>query len=135
MTEQHHVTLEKTGGSGRFSDAVYKIARYFDDRRVAEPVALDWGIEKQMRVLTADRVRPVEIFGYSAEPNEEFKRWAAEFLMDPDREYIVLWDRFAVYNRRTAFTELAERMGKTVSETFIAHEKSGLPVYVVLKAK
>lgn len=134
VSEQHHATLARTGGSGRFSDAVYKIAAHFDERRVAQPVALDWGIEKQVRVLTADRVRPVEIFGYSAEPGDEFRRRAAEFLADPDREYIVLWDRFAVYNRRGAFTELAERMGKTVSETFIAHEKSGLPVYVVLKA-
>ena len=54
---------------------------------------------------------------------------------DPNRSYIVLWDRFAVYNRRQAFTEVANSMGKEVVETFIAHEKSGLPVYVVLQAR
>jgi hypothetical protein len=56
-------------------------------------------------------------------------------LQDPGRSYIVLWDRFAVYNRRQAFTEIANQMGRQVVETFIAHEKSGLPVYVVLQAR
>jgi hypothetical protein len=30
---------------------------------------------------------------------------------------------------------MAERMGRQVVEVFIAHEQSGLPVYVVLQAK
>jgi hypothetical protein len=47
----------------------------------------------------------------------------------------VLWERFAVYNRRQDFTEIANRMGRQVVETFIAHERSGLPVYIVLEAR
>jgi hypothetical protein len=46
-----------------------------------------------------------------------------------------LWDRFAVYNRRSEFTRLAQEAGLQVTEAFIAHERSGLPVYVVLEAK
>ena len=89
----------------------------------------------EARVLTANQVRPLEIFGYSQDPSPEFVAQAKELLKNPDNEYIVLWDRFAVYNRRKAFTELANSMGRQVRETFIAHEKSGLPVYVVLKAE
>lgn len=132
---QHHQKLAQTGGSGRFSDAVYKIAAFLDSRGGPQPVALDWGIEKQIRVLTGDRVRPIEVFGYSAEPDDAFRARAREMLQDPNRTYIVLWDRFAVYNRRSEFTRLANEMGKQVTETFIAHERSGLPVYVVLEAK
>ncbi|BCX06042.1 MAG: hypothetical protein KatS3mg053_3980 [Candidatus Roseilinea sp.] len=135
VNEQHHATLARTGGSGRFSDAIYKLADWLDANGVHEPVALDWGIEKNLRVLTADRVRPVEIFGFSEQADEGFRRRAAEMLQDPDRRYIVLWERFAVYNRRKDFTEIANRMGRQVVETFIAHEKSGLPVYVVLEAR
>ncbi len=135
VNEQYHEQLGVMGGSGRFSDAIYKLAAYLDEQKIAEPVALDWGIEKNVRVLTGDRVRPVELFGFSAEADEAFQQRAREMLADPARRYIVLWDRFAVYNRRLVFTQIAESMGREVVEVFIAHERSGLPVYVVLQAK
>ena len=135
VSEQHHATLTRTGGSGRFSDAVYKLATHLDTEHINAPIALDWGIEKSVRVLTADRVRPEEIFGFSAQPDDTFKQQVQELLRDPSRQYIVLWDRFAVYNRRQAFTQIANSMGMQVTETFIAHEQSGLPVYVMLQAK
>jgi 4-amino-4-deoxy-L-arabinose transferase-like glycosyltransferase len=135
VSEQQHATLTRTGGSGRFSDAVYKLATHLDTEHIDAPIALDWGIEKSVRVLTADRVRPEEIFGFSAQPDDTFKQQVQELLRDPSRQYIVLWDRFAVYNRRQAFTQIANSMGMQVTETFIAHEQSGLPVYVMLQAK
>ena len=135
VNSQHHRVLSETGGTGRFSDAIYKLAEHLDQQKISQPIALDWGIEKQVRVLTADRVRPLEVFGYSAQADDGFRARARELLQDPTRRYIVLWDRFAVYNRRLEFTQLAQAMGKQVSETFIAHERSGLPVYVILKAE
>jgi hypothetical protein len=138
VNQKHHAKLAETGGSGRFSDAVYKLAQYLDERArrgEAQPAALDWGIEKQIRVLTDDRVQPIEIFGYSAEADDGFRARAREMLIGEKRVYVVLWDRFAVYNRRSEFTRLAEEMGMQVTEAFIAHERSGLPVYVVLEAK
>lgn len=145
VNQQYHAQLGKTGGSGRFSDAIYKLASHLDAERaagrVAEPIALDWGITAQTRVLTGDRVRPLEIFGFSPEPTEEFRQQVRQLLADPTRQYIVLWSGdgthagFAVYNRRQEFTRLANEMGRQVVETFIAHERSGLPVYVVLQAK
>ena len=141
VNQQYHAQLAKTGGSGRFSDAIYKLAAYLDAEQVAEPIALDWGISAQTRVLTGDRVQPREIFGFSPEPTDEFRQQARKLLQDPNRRYIVLWSGdgtnagFAVYNRRQEFTRLANEMGRQVVETFIAHERSGLPVYVVLQAK
>lgn len=141
VNQQYHAQLGKTGGSGRFSDAIYKLAAYLDAEHVAEPIALDWGITAQTRVLTADRVRPREIFGFSTQPSDEFRQQTRELLKDPTRRYIVLWGGdstnvgFAVYNRRQEFTRLANELGRQVVETFIAHERSGLPVYVVLQAE
>ena len=141
VNQQYHAQLGKTGGSGRFSDAIYKLAGHFDAEHVAEPIALDWGIAAQTRVLTGDRVRPLEIFGFSPEPTDAFRQQARQLLADPTRQYIVLWSGdgnhagFAVYNRRQEFPRLANEMGRQVVETFIAHERSGLPVYVVLQAK
>jgi len=135
VNDQHHATLLRTGGSGRFSDAVYKLADWLEAHQIHQPIALDWGIAKNVRVLTADRVQPVEVFGYSAEADDTFRQRITEALGDPGRHYIVLWERFAVYNRRPDFTTIANQMGRQVVEVFIAHERSGLPVYVVLQAK
>lgn len=132
---QYHEALTTSGGSGRFSDAIYKLAAHMEAEQIFMPIALDWGISQQLRVLTSDRVRPVEIFGFSVEPNEVFLASATEALADPDRTYIVLWDKFAVFNRRAAFTRLAESMGRQVKETYIAHERTGQPVYVLLQAR
>jgi len=74
VNEQHHNTLATTGGSGRFSDAVYKLTAWLDDNHINQPVALDWGIERQVRVLTADRVRPIEIFVYTPEADDAFRQ-------------------------------------------------------------
>jgi hypothetical protein len=135
VSVQHHAKLTETGGSGRFSDAIYTLAQHLDAAQIAAPVALDWGIEKNVRVLTNDRVQPEEVFGYTAEPDDAFRNRIRQQLQDPTRQYIVLWDRFAVYNRRKTFTEIANAMGLQVTETFIAHERSGLPVYVMLQAQ
>ena len=141
VNAQYHAALAQTGGAGRFSDAVYKLAAQLDEAHVAEPIALDWGISQQLRVLTGDRVRPREVFGFTPEPTDEFRQQVRDLLQDPDRQYVVLWAGdanfagFAVYNRRAEFTHIANAMGKQVVETFIAHERSGLPVYVILQVK
>lgn len=141
VNEQYHAALAQTGGTGRFSDAVYKLADHLVTEKVAEPIALDWGISQQIRVLTGDQVRPREVFGFTPEPTDEFRQQIRDLLQDSNRQYVVLWagdanfPGFAVYNRRNEFTQIANAMGKQVVETFIAHERSGLPVYVILQAK
>ncbi len=141
VNQQYHAALAQTGGAGRFSDAVYKLAAQLEQNQVAEPIALDWGISQQIRVLTGDRVRPREVFGFTPEPTDEFRQQVRDLLQDSSRQYVVLWAGdanfagFAVYNRRSEFTQIANAMGKQVVETFIAHERSGLPVYVILQAR
>ena len=140
VNQHYHAALAQGGGSGRFSDAVYSLADQLDKSHTAEPIALDWGISQQLRVLTADRVRPREIFGFTPEPTDEFRQQVRELLRDSSRQYLVLWSGddkwkgFAVYNRRDEFTRIAKDMGKQVVETFTAYERSGLPVYIILKA-
>jgi len=141
VNQQYHAALAETGGAGRFSDAVYKLVAQLEQNQVAEPIALDWGISQQIRVLTGDRVRPREVFGFTPEPTDEFRQQVRDLLQDSSRQYVVLWAGdanfagFAVYNRRNEFTQIANAMGKQVVETFIAHERSGLPVYVILQAR
>ena len=141
VSAQQHATLARTGGSGRFSDAVYAISTWLDGQRIGEPIALDWGIKANIEVVTAGRVRPLEIHYFTGDAVEPFKLQARALLADPARVYIVLWSGdktapgFAVFDHRAQFEQLAREQGKQVREVFVASERSGLPVYVALMAK
>jgi len=141
VSEQQHASLARTGGSGRFSDAVYAMSAWLDGQRISEPIALDWGIRANIEVVTSGRVRPLEIHYFTGDAVEPFKQQARAFLTDPTRVYIVLWagDKtapgFAVFDHRAQFEQLAREEGKRVREVFVASERSGLPVYVALMAE
>ncbi|MEO6063754.1 MAG: glycosyltransferase family 39 protein [Thermoflexales bacterium] len=141
VSEQQHASLARTGGSGRFSDAVYAMSAWLDGQRISEPIALDWGIRANIEVVTAGRVRPLEIHYFTGDAVEPFKQQARALLADPTRVYILLWSGdktapgFAVFDHRAQFEQLAREQGKTVREVFVASERSGLPVYVALMAK
>ena len=140
VNEQYHAALAQTGGSGRFSDAIYSLAGYFEQNRIGQPIALDWGIQANVEVVTRGAVRPVEIFGFTPQPDDAFRARAREALANPDNVYVLLWGGdekwpgFAVFDRRKEFTRLAAEAGHHATEVFTAYERSGLPVYVVLKA-
>ena len=141
VNESYHAALAQTGGSGRFSDAVYALAGYLDQNAITQPIALDWGIQANVEVLTGGRVRPIEIFGFTPQPDDAFRARAREALANPSNTYVLLWggdDKwpgFAVFDRTKEFARLAAENGKHVTEVFIAHERSGLPVYVVVRAE
>ena len=140
VNESYQAALNQTGGSGRFSDAIYALSSYFDQNAITQPIALDWGIAANVEVVSSGRVRPIEIFGFSQQPDDAFRARAREALANPTNTYVLLWGGdekwpgFAVFNRRQEFTRLAAEAGNTIHEVFIAHERSGLPVYIVLTA-
>lgn len=141
VSERHHATLARTGGSGRFSDAVYALSAWLDAKGARTPVALDWGIQANVEVVTAGRVRPVEAHYFTGDLVEPLKAQVRALLPDPTQLYIVLWGGdatapgFAVFNHRAQFEALAREAGRTPREEFVAFERSGLPVYVVLSAR
>ena len=91
MSAQQHATLARTGGSGRFSDAVYAMSVWLDGQKIGEPIALDWGIKANIEVVTAGRVRPLEIHYFTGDAVEPFKRQARALLAGATRVYLVLW--------------------------------------------
>lgn len=141
VSEQHHATLARTGGSGRFSDAIYTLADWLKARGAARPVALDWGIQANLEVVSGGAVRPTEAHFFSGDASDAFKAEVRGLLADPDRLYVVLWSGdatargFAVFDHRAQFEALAREVGRTPREVFVASERGGLPVYVVLQAR
>jgi hypothetical protein len=72
--------LIETGGTGSWSDASLRAARYLDGRPGPRVRALDWGFDTVIETATGARVRPRELFWAFYPPTRE--------LMEPP-----LWQR------------------------------------------
>lgn len=149
---RYHAALASSGGQATHSDAVYRLSDWLDQAArstesqsagpgtATQPLALDWGIEAPVRYLTANRVRPVEIFGYDQldAPDAAFEERLAPFLAaaatEPDRRYLVHVPEDTIFRgRRDALEVLAGQQGLKVVEEAAFNERSGRPVLLVLR--
>ena len=135
-TWRYHATLAKYGGLGRFSDAIYKLADYLDENQITSPAMLDWGLAKNILILTDGRVQPVEIFGYSPEPPPGFKS-AVEAYLCAGCAFVNVDQAYAVFPRDDAFRQFAAEAGYEVviEESSIFRERSGQAAYVVYRVR
>jgi hypothetical protein len=77
-TWQYHQALQRSGGAGWFSDAIYELASDLDQAGDTPIIALDWGFRRSLQLLTQDRVNPEERFSYAPQPEpavEMFINW------------------------------------------------------------
>lgn len=77
-TGQYHQALQRSGGAGWFSDAIYELASDLDQAGDMPVLALDWGFRRSLQLLTEDRVNPEERFSYAPQPEpavEMFINW------------------------------------------------------------
>lgn len=131
----YHQALARSGGLATHSDAVMRLAQTLDDQNAPQPLALDWGIEAQVRYLTSNRVQPLEIFGYEQleAPDAGFAARAGQFLTDPLRLYLVRAPQETIFQgRRAALEELAvEQGGRMITQERI-DDRSGRAIFEVL---
>jgi 4-amino-4-deoxy-L-arabinose transferase-like glycosyltransferase len=135
-TWRYHQRLSLTGGVGRFSDAVYRLADALQRVNRDSPAALDWGLAKNVFVLTNGRVLPDEIFGYSAEPDEGFGERVRAALCEGCL-FINTAPGIAVFPRDDAFRQIASEAGYTVQldEAGVIRERGGAPVFVIYRVQ
>ena len=126
---QYHEALVRTGGHRGHSDAVYKLASYLDENGVPAPLAMDWGIRYTVQLVTAGRVRPLEVFGYTAEPDPGF---AARLpLATAEQRYLFHGEDYTAFPRMAAFEQAAAQAGKRTKLEQTFYERSGTPVFMV----
>ncbi len=137
-TVRYHRALTASGGLGPHSDAIYELAERLDRGGLTAPVALDWGLEAQIRFLTADRVQPVEVFGYTGFdlPDSGFAARAGKFLDNWRTVYLSHVPEYTVFRDRVnALAELAGQRGLTLREQARFDERDGSPLIVVYGAR
>jgi len=136
-TIRYHRALAVTGGHGPHSDAIYTLADQLDRGGLAAPVALDWGLDAQIRFLTAGRVQPTEVFGYTGldVPDAGYPERVSGFLDDPNTIYLAHVPAQTVFrNRVNALAELAWRRGLTLREQVYFNERDGTPLILIYRA-
>jgi len=136
VTFAYHADLARTGGPGRFSSAIYEFANYLDQNNLRTPAALDWGLEKNTFVLTDGRVQPIEIFGYSPEPDEGFSERVIASLCD-GCAFINVDAAYAVFPRESVFRQVVAEAGYRVAdeETVLFRERSGQPAFYIYRVR
>jgi 4-amino-4-deoxy-L-arabinose transferase-like glycosyltransferase len=134
LTLGYHRILTVSGGYSGHSDAIYRLASYLDEQGYAAPVALDWGIDAPVRFLTADRVRPVDVFGYERldAPDEGFARRMGPYLEDWQTIYVGHTPEKTVFRGRieTMAAWASERGWRWLEQIRIG-QRSGEAVFIV----
>jgi hypothetical protein len=134
VTAQYHLTLTRTGGVGHFSDAIYRLADYLDRNSLWGPAALDWGVTKNVMVLTDGRVQPEEIFGYSPQPDPGFRERVLASLCD-ECGFIANAALDAVYPRVAEFRQIVAEANWMIYAEEPMLDRAGQPAYWVYRVR
>ena len=114
------------------------MAEHLDEAKFTAPVALDWGLDAQIRYLTAGRVQPTEVFGYDslAAPGPEFAERINQLLDDPDILYLAHVPENTVFRERVnMLAELAWKRGLTLHQRALYAERDGTPLIIMYRAE
>ena len=135
---RYHRALAETGGHGPHSDAIYALAEHLDKARFTAPVALDWGLDAQIRYLTAGRVQPTEVFGYTslAAPDAGYAERINKLLDNPDNLYLAHLPEYTVFRERVnTLADLASKRGLTLRQRAVYTERDGTPLIIMYRAE
>jgi hypothetical protein len=135
-TVSYHRILTISGGYSAHSDAIYRLAEYLDEKGYTSPVALDWGIDAPVRFLTADRVQPVDVFGYDRldAPDAGFASRLEPYMTTWLTVYIAHAPDKTVFNGRVeAITGWAAERGKAWVEEMRVGQRSGEWLFILYR--
>ena len=135
---RYHRALAATGGHGSHSDAIYALAEHLDKAKFTAPVALDWGLDAQIRYLTAGRVQPTEVFGYDSldAPDPGYAERMNKLLDNPDTLYLAHLPEYTVFRERVnTLADLASKRGMTLRQRALYTERDGTPLIIMYRAE
>ena len=133
---RYHRILTISGGYAAHSDAIYHLANYLDEENLTDPVVLDWGIDAPVQFLTAGRVNPLEVFGYTRidAPDPGFADRVGPYLEDWQTIYVAHTPENAIFKGRfEVMADWAAERGWRWFEQTRFGQRSGDPVYVVYR--
>jgi 4-amino-4-deoxy-L-arabinose transferase-like glycosyltransferase len=127
--------LNRTHGSGQFSGAIYELADYLEENGIARPIAVDWGFSSNLLLLTAGKVKPIEISGYTVVPGEAFIEACRKYFSIRGNVYLFHSPEFTAFKRLDTFKAVAEQMNKQVVLERTFEQRDGNPVIALYSVR
>jgi 4-amino-4-deoxy-L-arabinose transferase-like glycosyltransferase len=130
----YYRALEKSGGTGMWSDAIYELSAYLDgdDRTV---VLMDWGLSLNLIFLSKGELRTEEVwrdFLYSNVRSPEMEK----LIQEPGRVFVFHTSRYAGINEitthdgpRSTFFQTVESLEKIAVLEKQFYQRDGDPIY------
>ena len=135
VVTQYHLALNKSGGLGPHSDAVYRLVDYLEENGDGPVAAMDWGFAPQVRMLSNGRVAPQEIFGYTWETDEGFADRLAEAAAQPGTLFVFHFPQETIFPRREVFDAYAQSQGWGAEQVAVISRRDGAPVFEVVRVE
>jgi hypothetical protein len=126
--------LSEIGGEGVWSDGVYGLTQYLDERGIRRPLALSWGTTENVYLLSSGRVRPISFHRGRRGMDAELAARYDDSIKNGDDRYLAL---AAPYGPRwqaqyvSALEEAAGKAGKSLALEATFGDRLGRPVFLL----
>ncbi|MEK7439775.1 MAG: glycosyltransferase family 39 protein, partial [Chloroflexota bacterium] len=131
VVKDYHLALNKSGGLGPHTDAVYRLTDYLQTQKDKPIYAMDWGFAPQVKMLTQNKVAPQEIFGYAWKADDDFKNRLSAALDKPNALFVFHWSNETIFPRREIFDSVLKERGLQVDQIAVISRRDGAPVFEV----
>ncbi len=120
--------FEQTGGRGLWSDALNRTAALLESDFAGRPVvAMDWGFERSIALLTQGRVRMREAYEYTQQPSPRFTDASLMLLRDPANVYVFHAPAVTAFDGHwQAFERAALKSRMQIVQVAALHERDGV---------
>jgi hypothetical protein len=132
-TIAYHQRLHRVGGTSSHTDAIYRLVSALQAHSGQPVFALDWGFSPQVNMLTRGAIVPLEIFGYSWEPDEGFVARLDEALAQPGALYLFHTEGDTVFPRRAQFNSAVAALGAQVETVAVIARLDTVPVIEIVR--
>ena len=133
-TLRYHREVERTGGVGHFSDAIYQLAEDAEKPELSRLVVLDWGFTRNLQFLSQGRLRPETRFTYDFPPSTEFTAYLEEHVTQPNALYLFHTPGFTAFPGHWQVLERIAYWHGLVPVLYKTYfQRDGEPVYLLYR--
>jgi hypothetical protein len=128
--------LEVQGGSGRWSDAIYRLDDYIRENPNKHFLLMDWGFSPQLLVLRRGKIHWEEAFVPVLESTAESEKIESlhPYLINPDDLFVFHVREFETYPILEAFQKALVNYGLDFSLVDELHQRDGRAIYFLCRA-
>ena len=127
----------QSGGRGLWSDAINRTAEVLATTFAGRPiVAMDWGFERSVALLTKGQVRLREAYEYTQSPSARFAELSAVLLREPAHVYLFHAPQVTAFSGHwPVFQRAALTMRRELVQTHVIVERDGTPHTLIYEAR